>query len=81
MLPDLDWQQTDKKILRRINTLMKEIKRNPVPGLGKRYPFLIPRFRLILYFRIRFRTVTRLIPNMLTRPSSRHSLRLGWVSG
>ena len=31
----LYWQKTDKKILRRINTLIKEIKRTPFEGLGK----------------------------------------------
>lgn len=31
------WQQTDKKILKRINTLLEDIKRNPdnSDGLGK----------------------------------------------
>jgi toxin YoeB len=28
-------QNSDKKILRRINTLIKEIKRNPFEGIGK----------------------------------------------
>ena len=31
----LYWQKTDKKILRRVNKLIKEIKRNPFEGLGK----------------------------------------------
>ena len=31
----LFWQRTDKKILRRINTLIKETKRNPFEGIGK----------------------------------------------
>jgi toxin YoeB len=30
----LYWQQTDKKILKRINTLIKDIKRNPFDGIG-----------------------------------------------
>jgi toxin YoeB len=34
----LYWQKTDKKILRRINTLIKEIKRNPLEGMGKPEP-------------------------------------------
>jgi len=34
----LHWQKTDKKILRRINTLIKEIKRNPFEGVGKPEP-------------------------------------------
>jgi len=32
------WQKTDKKILRRINTLIKETKRNPFEGIGKLEP-------------------------------------------
>ncbi|MFO7686801.1 MAG: Txe/YoeB family addiction module toxin [Desulfobacterales bacterium] len=31
-------QKTDRKILRRINTLIKEIKRNPFKGVGKPEP-------------------------------------------
>jgi toxin YoeB len=31
----LYWQKTDKKILRRINKLIKEIKPNPFEGIGK----------------------------------------------
>ncbi|MGD8296201.1 MAG: Txe/YoeB family addiction module toxin [Desulfobacterales bacterium] len=31
----LYWQKTDKKILRRINELIKENKRNPFEGIGK----------------------------------------------
>jgi toxin YoeB len=31
----LFWQKTDKKVLRRINTLIKETKRNPFEGVGK----------------------------------------------
>lgn len=31
----LYWQQTDKKILRRINELIKDIKRSPFNGIGK----------------------------------------------
>jgi toxin YoeB len=31
-------QKTDKKILRRINTLIKETKRNPFEGIGKPEP-------------------------------------------
>ena len=35
----LFWQKTDKKILSRINTLIKETKRNPFEGIGKPEPF------------------------------------------
>ena len=34
----LYWQKTDKKILRRIKILIKEIKRNPFEGIGKPEP-------------------------------------------
>lgn len=34
----LHWQKTDKKILQRINTLIKEIKRDPFEGVGKPEP-------------------------------------------
>ena len=34
----LYWQKTDKKILKRINTLIKEIKRDPFEGVGKPEP-------------------------------------------
>lgn len=32
------WQQFDKKILKRINELLKEISRNPYEGTGKPEP-------------------------------------------
>jgi toxin YoeB len=32
------WQQTDKAILKRINSLIKDIERNPFEGLGKPEP-------------------------------------------
>ncbi|MDQ7016976.1 MAG: Txe/YoeB family addiction module toxin [Gammaproteobacteria bacterium] len=31
----LHWQKTDKAILKRINALIKEIKRSPFEGVGK----------------------------------------------
>ena len=31
----LYWQQTDKKTLKRINKLMREIRRSPFKGIGK----------------------------------------------
>lgn len=34
----LYWQKTDKQILKRINTLIKEIKREPFEGIGKPEP-------------------------------------------
>jgi toxin YoeB len=34
----LYWQRTDKKILHRINALIKEIKRNSYKGIGKPEP-------------------------------------------
>ena len=34
----MDWQQTDKKILKRINDLIKAISREPFEGIGKTEP-------------------------------------------
>ena len=34
----LYWQKQDKKILNRINALVKEIKRSPFEGIGKPEP-------------------------------------------
>ena len=34
----ISWQKTDKKVLRRINTLIKETKGNPFEGIGKPEP-------------------------------------------
>ena len=34
----LYWQQTDKKIVRRINALIKDISRSPHEGIGKPEP-------------------------------------------
>lgn len=34
----LYWQKNDKKLLKRINTLIKEIQRQPFEGIGKPEP-------------------------------------------
>lgn len=34
----LHWQQTDKKLLRKVNDLIKDTIRNPYEGLGKPEP-------------------------------------------
>lgn len=34
----LYWQSTDKKVLKRINTLIKDIQRQPYEGIGKPEP-------------------------------------------
>jgi len=34
----LYWQRMDKKLLQRINTLIKEIQRSPFEGIGKPEP-------------------------------------------
>ena len=34
----LYWQSTDKKMLKRINDLLKDIARNPFDGIGKPEP-------------------------------------------
>lgn len=34
----LYWQQTDKRVLKRVNELIKDIRRNPFEGIGKPEP-------------------------------------------
>ena len=34
----LYWQEQDRKILKRVNTIIKDIQRNPFEGLGKPEP-------------------------------------------
>ena len=34
----LYWQQTDRKVLKRINDIIKDMKRNPFEGIGKPEP-------------------------------------------
>jgi len=34
----LDWQRTDKAMLRRINQLIRDIQREPLDGIGKPEP-------------------------------------------
>ncbi|WP_084332162.1 type II toxin-antitoxin system YoeB family toxin [Runella limosa] len=34
------WQNTDKKKLKRVNELLKDIARNPFGGIGKPEPYL-----------------------------------------
>ena len=34
----LEWQQTDKKMLNRVNNLIKDIQHNPHSGICKRQP-------------------------------------------
>lgn len=34
----LYWQQTDRKLLKRINSLLADIKRSPFEGIGKPEP-------------------------------------------
>ena len=34
----IHWQQTDKKILKRINLLIRDIQRHPFDGIGKSEP-------------------------------------------
>ncbi len=36
----LYWQQTDKTVLKKINSLIKEILRNPFDGTGKPEPLI-----------------------------------------
>ena len=34
----LSWQSTDKKVLKKINNLLKDVKREPFEGIGKPEP-------------------------------------------
>ena len=34
----LYWQKTDRKILKRINLLIKDVQRSPIEGIGKPEP-------------------------------------------
>jgi len=34
----LHWQETDRKLLERVNTLIREISRSPFSGIGKPEP-------------------------------------------
>ena len=34
----LEWQRTDKQILKKINSLIKDIEKNPFSGIGKPEP-------------------------------------------
>ena len=34
----LHWQKTDKKVLKRINILIKDVQRSPFEGIGKPEP-------------------------------------------
>jgi len=34
----LYWQQTDRQVLKKINNLIKDIKRDPFDGIGKPEP-------------------------------------------
>jgi len=34
----VDWQNQDKKILKKVNALIKDIKRDPCDGMGKPEP-------------------------------------------
>ena len=34
----LSWQSTDKKVLKKINNLLKDVKREPFKGIGKPEP-------------------------------------------
>ena len=36
----LYWQKTDKKLLKRINSLIKDIEREPFEGIGKPEPLM-----------------------------------------
>ena len=54
----LYWQQHDKKILKRINLLIKAIKRHPTEGIGKPEPL---KFSLSGFWSRRINTEHRLV--------------------
>lgn len=54
----LSWQNTDKKTLKRINELIKDIMRNPYEGIGKPEPL---RYQLSGYWLRRINKEDRLI--------------------
>ncbi len=54
----LYWQHTDKKILRRINELIKDIQRNKYQGLGKPEPL---RYNLSGYWSRRITSEHRIV--------------------
>ncbi|OZB84544.1 MAG: toxin YoeB [Halothiobacillus sp. 13-55-253] len=54
----LYWQQTDKTILKRINTLIKEIQRDPFDGIGKPEPL---KYSLTSYWSRRINDEHRLV--------------------
>lgn len=54
----LYWQQTDKKLVQRINALIKEIQRTPFAGTGKPEPL---RHQLAGYWSRRINDEHRLI--------------------
>ena len=56
------FQETDKKLLKRINTLIKEIMRNPFEGIGKPEPL---KANLSGYWSRRINTEHRLVYEVL----------------
>lgn len=54
----LYWQQTDKKILKRIHELLKDIKRQPFTGIGDPEPL---RYNLSGYWSRRINLEDRLV--------------------
>lgn len=61
------WEKTDKKVLRRINTLIKETKRNPFEGAGKLEPL---QHALSGYWSRRINDEHRFIYKVLTKAVS-----------
>ena len=54
----LYWRENDKKILERINTLIKEIERQPCKGIGKPEPL---KYNLAGYWSRRINEERRLV--------------------
>lgn len=57
----LYWQRTDKKTLRRVNQLIKEIQRTPCEGIGKPEPL---KHRLSGYWSRRINEEHRIVYNV-----------------
>jgi toxin YoeB len=58
----LYWQQTDKAMLRRINTLIKDIQRDPFGGIGKPEPL---KFNLSGFWSRRIDSEHRIVYKMM----------------
>lgn len=68
----LYWQHTDRRILERINTLIKEIQRSPFEGIGKPEPL---KYQLSGYWSRRINDEHRIAYKVEGDRCSSHQLR------